>query len=69
MRGVPALVIGSDKFEPLARAVATSLGASWLPIVTVAHPIGGLTAEEIEVKVLELTPLVARQLADEGDKK
>lgn len=68
-RGVPALVIGSDQFEPLAHGIATSLGAPWMPVVTVPHPIGGLTGEEIEARVLELWPLVAQRLAEEGGSK
>lgn len=39
--------MGSDRFEPLARQVASSLGAAWLPEVVVGHPIGGRTEADL----------------------
>jgi hypothetical protein len=39
---VPAVVLGTDAFVSLARTTGQSLGLPHLPLITVAHPIGGL---------------------------
>lgn len=48
-RGVPVVLVGTDRFEPLARQVAASIGADWLPEVVVSHPIGGRTPSDLAV--------------------
>ena len=48
-RGVAVVLVGTDRFEPLAQQVASSLGASWLPEVVVHHPIGGRTEKDLQL--------------------
>ena len=38
------MLVTTTRFEPLTRQVAASLGAPWLRILVVDHPLGG-TAE------------------------
>ncbi len=38
---MPVVVLGTDAFAALARETARALGVPHLPLVTVAHPIGG----------------------------
>lgn len=39
---MPAVVLGTDAFVALGRTAGQSLGLPHLPLITVAHPIGGL---------------------------
>jgi hypothetical protein len=48
------VVIGTDEFEPLARAEAAARGLAGLPIVTVPHPIGGLPQEAVTGKAARI---------------
>ncbi len=45
------MVVGTDRFEALARSIAASLGAPWLPVVTVEHPVGGIGEREVLEKI------------------
>lgn len=49
--GVRTVVVGTDRFETLARSIAASLGAPWLPVVTVEHPVGGITEAHLAEKL------------------
>ena len=45
------MVVGTDRFEALARSIAGSLGAPWLPVVTVDHPVGGISERQVLEKI------------------
>lgn len=52
--GVRTVVVGTDRFEALARSIAASLGAPWLSVVTVEHPVGGITEAQVTQKLHEV---------------
>ena len=54
--GIPTVSICSDKFLPFAHELAKSHGAEKLNILSVEHPIAGLSKEEIVKKTLEILP-------------
>lgn len=45
--GVPAIVICSDIFQPLALSVTGALGVSKPRLVVLPHPIGGFSPAEL----------------------
>jgi hypothetical protein len=45
--GVPAILVCSETFAPLARSVARALGAASLRLAIVSHPVGGLTLDAL----------------------
>jgi hypothetical protein len=47
---VPAVVLGTDVFASLGRTAAAALGLPHLPLVTVAHPIGGVEASAVAAR-------------------
>lgn len=62
--GIRAVVVGTDRFEALARSIATSLGAPWLPVVTVGHPVGGIDEQEVLDKIDEVEERLHAALTD-----
>ena len=44
---MPAVVLGTDAFISLGRTASAALGLPHLPVVTVSHPIGGVTADDV----------------------
>jgi hypothetical protein len=50
--GIPAIVICSDIFEPLAHSVTGALGVSKPRLVVVPHPIGGFSPADLRDKGL-----------------
>ena len=54
--GIPTISICSDRFSPFAHELAKSHGAEELNILSVEHPIAGLSREEIVKKTLEILP-------------
>ena len=57
-RGIPAIVLGTDEFVPLARAEATARSVPDLPVVTVPHPIGGIADKEVARKAERIVDAV-----------
>jgi len=49
-RGIPAVAIMTDRFEPTARAVAELNGIPEYPYVVIAHPIANNSDEELRAK-------------------
>ncbi len=49
-RGIPTATLCSDEFGALARTEAEALGIPAIPIVFLAHPLGGLRREEVQAK-------------------
>jgi hypothetical protein len=47
-QGVPTVLVCTEPFLPLARAVARQEGLESLAVVTIPHPIGGLAAHELD---------------------
>lgn len=51
---MPTIGICSDAFEQMARARASALGLEDPLLAVCAHPIGGITAEELDERVEQL---------------
>ena len=49
-RGIPAVAIMTDRFEPTARAVAEVNGIPDYPYVVIAHPIANNSDAELRAK-------------------
>ena len=49
-RGIPAVAVMTDRFEPTAKAVAEVNGLPDYPYVVIAHPIANDSAEDLRVK-------------------
>jgi hypothetical protein len=56
---VPAAVICTSAFEGMARRAAEALGMGSLPLVVIAHPLGGLRAEEVAGRAREAAERLA----------
>ena len=54
--GIPTISVCSDRFSPFAHELAKSHGAEALNILSVEHPIAGLSREEIVKKTLKILP-------------
>ncbi len=48
--GIPAVVVTTTAFEPLARHEAHTLGIENLPLLVVPHPLGGEPPERVAEK-------------------
>ncbi len=48
--GIPAAVICTEEFVLTAQAMAKLCGAPDYPFVIIPHPIGSLTAEELQMR-------------------
>jgi hypothetical protein len=49
-RGIPAVAIMTDRFQPTARAVAEVNGAPEYPYVVIEHPIANNSDEALRAK-------------------
>ena len=49
-RGIPAVAVMTDRFEPTARAVAELNGLPDYPYVVIAHPIANNSDDELRAK-------------------
>ena len=49
-RGIPAVAVMTDRFEPTARAVAELNGLPSYPYVVIEHPIANNTDEVLRAK-------------------
>jgi hypothetical protein len=57
-RGVPAAVICTDQFVGSAQAQAAICGNPGYPFAVVAHPLGSLTAAELQERAAVAVPQV-----------
>jgi hypothetical protein len=64
---VSCVVLGTDEFNPLARAQVTAKGLPGLPLVTVAHPIGGIPPAAVAAKAEGIVDRVLRGLTTNPD--
>ena len=63
-RGVSSAVICSDPFLKLGRAQAKVFGVPDLPLVMIAHPLGGLSLEQVEGRALVAIPQLAELIKE-----
>ncbi len=56
------VVVGTDEFLPLARAQSAARGLPELPVITVPHPIGGISPGAAAAKAEPVAPSVLRAL-------
>ena len=59
-RGMSSALICSDAFLRLGKAQARVLGAADLPLIVIAHPLGGLAYADVTVRA----DTAMRQLVD-----
>ena len=59
--GIPAVVVTTTAFEPLAHHEAHTLGMEALPLLVIDHPLGGESPERVAEKAARaVTQLVSR---------
>jgi len=56
--GIPTISICSHVFSDFAHRLASSHGAADLRLITVEHPIAGLSEEEINTKIKPILPMI-----------
>ena len=61
-RGLTTAVICSEPFRALGKNQARGFGAPELPLVMIAHPLGGLSLEQVEGRALVAIPQVIELL-------
>lgn len=66
-RGVPTATVNSDAFVVLGQQEAVALGVPGLPIVTVPHPMGDVSAQEVEKRAAVMVAQVLHVLTSEAD--
>ncbi|MEQ1772271.1 MAG: hypothetical protein ABL891_00695 [Burkholderiales bacterium] len=57
-RGLTTVVICSEPFRALGKNQARVFGAPELPLVMIAHPLGGLSLEQVQGRALVAIPQV-----------
>jgi hypothetical protein len=62
---VPAVVLGTDAFMALGLTAAQALGVPHLPVVTVAHPIGGVAPADVAGRAVGVVDAVLAALTIE----
>ena len=58
-KALPAVVICSAPFVSLAKAQARVFGVPDLPLAVIAHPLGGISGDEIHRRALQAVPQIA----------
>ena len=61
-RGLTTAVICSEPFRALGKNQARVFGTPELPLVMIAHPLGGLSLEQVEGRALVAIPQVIELL-------
>ena len=62
LSGLTTAVICSEPFRALGKNQARVFGAPELPLVMIAHPLGGLSLEQVEGRALVAIPQVIELL-------
>lgn len=57
-RGLTTAVICSEPFRDLGKNQARTFGVPELPLLMIAHPLGGLSLEQVEGRALTAIPQV-----------
>ena len=65
-RGIPAVAVMTDRFEPTARAVAEVNGIPDYPYVVIAHPIANNGDAELRAKAEAVIDRVVALLTQRG---
>ena len=63
-QGVPAASIVTDLFVETGKAMSEAWGVPNYKFLSMPHPIGNLTEEELDQRAREITPQVARLLLE-----
>lgn len=61
-----AVVLCSEPFLNLARTQAKVLGVPDLPLLVIAHPLGGLAVDEVGQRALQALPQLLQVLRGTG---
>ena len=64
-RGVIAAVVCSDSFMKLGKAQAKVFGVPDLPLLQIAHPLGGLAMEQVRERAAVALPQLAGLLREQ----
>ena len=64
MRGIPAVAVMTDRFEPSARAVAELNGLPDYPFAVIGHPIANDSDEELKKKAEGVVEQIAALLTE-----
>ena len=65
-RGLKTAVIYSTPFEQLARTQARVFGVPDLPLVKIAHPLGGLEREQVRARADQALPQIIDLLREQS---
>jgi hypothetical protein len=65
-RGIPAVAVMTDRFEPTARAVAELNGLADYPYVVIEHPIANNTDEVLRAKAEAVIGRIVELLTQRG---
>ncbi len=65
-RGVATVTLTTNEFESLARLQARAMGFPDLRIITIQHPLGGITPAEAEAKAVGTIDQVVRLITGES---
>jgi hypothetical protein len=65
-RGIPAVAVMTDRFEPTARAVAELNGLASYPYVVIAHPIANNSDDELRAKAEAAIARIVALLTERG---
>ena len=63
-RGIPAVALMTDRFEPTARAVAELNGVPTYPFVVLTHPIANDTDADLRAKAEAALPRLVKLLVE-----
>ena len=63
-RGLVSAVICSEPFVKLGKTQAKVFGVPDLPLVVIAHPLGGLSLEHVEGRALVAIPQVVELIKE-----
>jgi hypothetical protein len=66
-RGTPTATINSDEFVVLGQSEARSLGMPGLPLVTVPHPMGGISEAAVRERAAAILPELVAVLTGDRD--
>ena len=65
-KGVPTAVICTEPFVTSAKAMSNLGGIPEYPFVTLPHPLGSLTPEQLRERAMQAAPEVLRILLAKG---
>ncbi len=62
-KGIPTVVVVTNRFAALAKFVAESLGRPFTQMTVIPHPLGGLTKEQVYKKAEAALPDILKKAA------